>query len=156
MWKCKGLLFLLFSSTFLLFLPQPTHSAPIPNPEPLSPGIIIGAKAGALLVLKAILLSQYLSGEKAEPQSDYGVPSSGYGPPSYNPPPVITYDPPSYEAPSSAYGAPSSAYGAPSSSNGAPSSSYGAPSSSYGAPSSSYGAPSYEPVPSYKPTSSQG
>merc|ERR1712066_504819 len=128
MWKCKGLLFLLFSSTLLLFLPQPTHSAPIPNPEPLSPGIIIGAKAGALLVLKAILLSQYLSGEKAEPQSDYGVPSSGYGPPSYNPPPVITYDPPSYEAPSS----------------------------SYGAPSSSYGAPSYEPVPSYKPTSSQG
>merc|ERR1712066_599779 len=128
MWKCKGLLFLLFSSTLLLFLPQPTHSAPIPNPEPLSPGIIIGAKAGALLVLKAILLSQYLSGEKAEPHSDYGAPS-------YNPPPVITYDPPSYEAPSS---------------------SYGAPSSSYGAPSSSYGAPSYEPVPSYKPTSSQG
>ena len=82
----------------------------------------------------AILLSQYLSGEKAEPESDYGVPSSGYGPPSYNPPPVITYDPPSYEAPST---------------------SYGAPSSSYGAPSSSYGAPSYEPVPSYKPTSSQ-
>merc|ERR1712032_1174927 len=135
MWKCKGLLLLLFSSTLLLFLPQPTNSAPIPNPEPLSPGIIIGAKAGALLVLKAILLSQYLSGEKAEPESDYGVPSSGYGPPSYNPPPVITYDPPSYEAPSS---------------------SYGAPSSSYGAPSSSYGAPSYEPVPSYKPTSSQG
>merc|ERR1712222_285819 len=128
MWKCKGLLLLLFSSTLLLFLPQPTNSAPIPNPEPLSPGIIIGAKAGALLVLKAILLSQYLSGEKAEPESDYGVPSSGYGPPSYNPPPVITYDPPSYEAPSS----------------------------SYGAPSSSYGAPSYEPVPSYKPTSSQG
>merc|ERR1712032_1018335 len=119
MWKCKGL---------LLFLPQPTNSAPIPNPEPLSPGIIIGAKAGALLVLKAILLSRYLSGEKAEPESDYGVPSSGYGPPSYNPPPVITYDPPSYEAPSS----------------------------SYGAPSSSYGSPSYEPVPSYKPTSSQG
>merc|ERR1712032_1158756 len=127
MWKCKGLL-LLFSSTLLLFLPQPTNSAPIPNPEPLSPGIIIGAKAGALLVLKAILLSRYLSGEKAEPESDYGVPSSGYGPPSYNPPPVITYDPPSYEAPSS----------------------------SYGAPSSSYGSPSYEPVPSYKPTSSQG
>merc|ERR1712032_515150 len=110
MWKCKGLLLLLFSSTLLLFLPQPTNSAPIPNPEPLSPGIIIGAKAGALLVLKAILLSQYLSGEKAEPESDYGAPSS----------------------------------------------SYGAPSSSYGAPSSSYGAPSYEPVPSYKPTSSQG
>merc|ERR1712032_152560 len=128
MWKCKGLLLLLFSSTLLLFLPQPTNSAPIPNPEPLSPGIIIGAKAGALLVLKAILLSQYLSGEKAEPESDYGVPSSGYGPPSYNPPPVITYDPPSYDAPSS----------------------------SYGAPSSSYGSPSYEPVPSYKPTSSQG
>merc|ERR1712032_780945 len=126
MWKCKGLL--LLSSTLLLFLPQPTNSAPIPNPETLSPGIIIGAKAGALLVLKAILLSQYLSGEKAEPESDYGVPSSGYGPPSYNPPPVITYDPPSYDAPSS----------------------------SYGAPSSSYGAPSYEPVPSYKPTSSQG
>merc|ERR1712222_194616 len=135
MWKCKGLLLLLFSSTLLLFLPQPTNSAPIPNPEPLSPGIIIGAKAGALLVLKAILLSQYLSGEKAEPESDYGVPSSGYGPPSYNPPPVITYDPPSYDAPSS---------------------SYGAPSSSYGAPSSSYGSPSHEPVPSYKPTSSQG
>merc|ERR1712222_89332 len=102
MWKCKGLL-LLFSSTLLLFLPQPTNSAPIPNPEPLSPGIIIGAKAGALLVLKAILLSQYLSGEKAEPESDYGVPSSGYGPPSS-----------SYGAPSSSYGAPSSSYGSPS------------------------------------------
>ena len=46
----KGFLLLLFSSTLLLF--QPTHSAPIPNPEPLSPGLIIGAKAGALLVLK--------------------------------------------------------------------------------------------------------
>jgi len=136
MWKCKGLLFLLFSSTLLILLPHPTQSAPVPNPapKPLTPGILIGAKAGALLVLKAILLSQYLSGEKAEPESDYGVPTSGYGPPSYNPPPVITYDPPSYEAPST---------------------SYGAPSSSYGAPSSSYGAPSYEPVPSYKPTSSQ-
>ena len=84
------------------------------------------------MLISALLLTSYLSGEKPE------EPDSGYGPPSYDPPPVITYDPPSYEAPT---------YEAPS---------YEAPATSYGAPSSSYGAPSYEPVPSYKPTSNHG
>merc|ERR1712025_357605 len=126
--KYKVFVLLLFS-LIILALPPSTYPAPVPKPapKPFTPGLKIGALAGAALVIKALLLSQALSGDKVEEEPQI---SSSYGAPSYNPPPVLqSYNPPSYEAPSV---------------------SYGAPSSSYGAPSSSYGAPSYEPpLPSY-------
>jgi len=106
--KCKIFLLLASSSLLLLLLAQETSAAPLPRPAPFTPGLKIGALAGAALVIKALLLTNALSGEKEQTghiSSSYGPPSD-YGPPSYEPPPPITH----YSPPSEEYGPPSVAY----------------------------------------------
>jgi len=107
--KCKVfLLLLLLAPLQILSAPRPR---PAPQPAPFTPGLKIGALAGAALVIKALLLSNVLAGEKEEHGGHfspaYGPPSS-YGAPSYEPPPIIThYDPPT---PSVEYGPPPISY----------------------------------------------
>ena len=83
-------LLLLLAPPQILSAPRPR---PVAQPAPFTPGLKIGALAGAALVIKALLLSNALSGEKEETgghlSAEYGPPSS-YGAPSYEPPPIIS------------------------------------------------------------------